>query len=58
MTARLREAGGTAILLVEQHYAFAPELAQGMLVMDRGSVVLAGRADALDAVDVRGRMMV
>ncbi len=56
--ARLREAGGMAILLVEQYYAFARELAQGILVMDRGSVVLAGRADALDAEDVRGRMMV
>jgi len=56
--ARLREAGGMAILLVEQYYAFARELSQGIMVMDRGSVVLAGRAEALDEEEVRGRMMV
>jgi urea transport system ATP-binding protein len=56
--ARLREEGEMAILLVEQYYAFARELAQEILVMDRGSVVLAGRADALDGEAVRARMMV
>ncbi len=42
-----------AILFVEKYDAFARGLAQGIPVIDRGSVVLAGRADALDE-DVRG----
>ncbi len=56
--AQLRARGGMAILLVEQYYAFARELAQELLVMDRGSVVLAGRTDALDGEEVRARMLV
>src|SRR5918993_2402405 len=48
---RLRAAGGMAILLVEQYLDFAKALADRLLVMDRGQVVLAGRAGDLDAAD-------
>ncbi len=50
---RLRAAGGMAILLVEQYLDFARALADRLLVMDRGQVVLAGRAGDLDEADVR-----
>jgi len=54
----LRERGDMAILLVEQYYDFAHELAQTIAVMDRGEIVLAGRQDALDPADVRRRLSV
>jgi urea transport system ATP-binding protein len=54
----LRERGDMAILLVEQYYEFAHELAQAIAVMDRGEIVLAGRQDALDPADVRRRLSV
>ena len=48
------EAGGPiAILLVEQYLDFALELGTTLSVMDRGEIVLSGRADALDPADVR-----
>ncbi|MCA8906641.1 MAG: urea ABC transporter ATP-binding subunit UrtE [Rhodospirillaceae bacterium] len=50
---RLRDRGDMAILLVEQYYDFAHELADEILVMDRGEVVLSGTRDALDEDDVR-----
>ena len=54
----LRERGEMAILLVEQYYDFARELAQFIAVMDRGEIVLAGRREELDAEDVRRRLSV
>jgi urea transport system ATP-binding protein len=56
--AMLGRRGDMAILLVEQYYDFARELAQTMVVMDRGDVVLAGRRDELDEQDVRRRLSV
>ena len=56
--ARLREGGEMAVLLVEQYYAFARDLAQSILVMDRGSIVLSGRTETLDEGAVRARMVV
>jgi urea transport system ATP-binding protein len=56
--AMLGRRGDMAILLVEQYYDFARELAQTMVVMDRGDVVLAGRRDDLDEQDVRRRLSV
>jgi urea transport system ATP-binding protein len=47
-----------AIVLVEQYYDFARELAQSIVVMDRGDVVLAGPAGTLDEADVRRRLSV
>ena len=56
--ALLRARGDMAILLVEQYFDFARELAQTMVVMDRGDIVLAGRREDLDEADVRRRLSV
>ena len=56
--ALLRSRGDMAILLVEQYFDFAKELAQTMVVMDRGDIVLAGRREDLDEADVRRRLSV
>lgn len=56
--ALLRSRGTMAIVLVEQYFDFAQELAQTMVVMDRGDVVLSGRRDDLDEADVRRRLSV
>lgn len=54
----LRDAGDMAIVLVEQYFDFAAELADEIVVMDRGEVVLAGAAESLDREEVRRRVMV
>jgi urea transport system ATP-binding protein len=54
----LRRQGGMAILLVEQYLDFAKTLADRLLIMDRGQVVLAGRPDELDERDVRRHLTV
>jgi urea transport system ATP-binding protein len=54
----LRARGDMAILLVEQYFDFARDLAQTMVVLDRGDVVLAGRREDLDEADVRRRLSV
>ncbi|MDB5399499.1 MAG: urea transporter ATP-binding subunit UrtE [Rhodopila sp.] len=56
--ALLRARGDMAILLVEQYFDFAQELALTMVVMDRGDIVLAGRQEDLDEADVRRRLSV
>ena len=56
--ALLRDRGDIAILLVEQYYDFARELAQTIAVMDRGDIVLSGAREALDEADVRRRLSV
>jgi len=56
--ALLRERGEMAILLVEQYFDFARDLAQTIAVMDRGVIVLAGRREELDEQDVRRRLSV
>ena len=53
-----RDRGDIAILLVEQYYDFARELAQTIAVMDRGDIVLSGAREALDEADVRRRLSV
>jgi len=45
--------GDMAILLVEQYLDFAHALAQTIAVMDRGSIVLAGRREEVEAADVQ-----
>jgi urea transport system ATP-binding protein len=55
---RLRERGDMAILLVEQYYEFARELAQTIAVMDRGVIVVAGRREELDEQNVRRHLSV
>jgi urea transport system ATP-binding protein len=54
----LRRRGEMAILLVEQYFDFAQELADTIVVMDRGDVVLSGRREDLDEADVRRRLSV
>ncbi len=56
--ALLRSSGEMAILLVEQYFDFARDLAQTMAVMDRGNIVLAGLREELDEEDVRRRLSV
>lgn len=56
--ALLRSRGEMAILLVEQYFDFAKELAQTIAVMDRGDIVLAGKREELDEADVRRRLSV
>lgn len=56
--ALLRGRGEMAILLVEQYFDFAQELAQVLAIMDRGGIVLSGRREELDAADVRRRLSV
>jgi urea transport system ATP-binding protein len=54
----LRARGDIAIVLVEQYFDFARELAQTIAVMDRGDIVLAGARADLDEADVRRRLSV
>src|SRR3984885_12362161 len=56
--ALLRARGEMAILLVEQYFDFAHELADTIVVMDRGDIVLNGRPQELDEQDVRRRLSV
>ena len=49
----LRQRGDMAIVLVEQYFDFARELADTMFVMDRGEVVLSGPMAELDAGQVQ-----
>ncbi|WP_439580531.1 urea ABC transporter ATP-binding subunit UrtE [Elioraea sp.] len=51
--AHLRAQGQMAILLVEQYFDFTAELADRMVVMDRGEVAASGRPDALDPTELR-----
>jgi len=54
----LRRQGDMAIVLVEQYFEFARDLADTYAVMDRGQIVLAGtRAEMVEA-DVRRRLAV
>ena len=49
----LRQKGGMAIVLVEQYFDFARDLADTMFVMDRGEVVLSGPMNELDGAQVQ-----
>ena len=50
--------GNMAILLVEQYFEFARELASSYLVMERGEVVLSGRRSDMDETAVRAHLTV
>lgn len=54
----LRDRGDMAILLVEQYFDFARDLADRFYVMDRGEIVLSGKADEMDEEDVRRHLTV
>ena len=49
----LRDRGEMAILLVEQYFDFARELADNYIVMDRGEVVLSGLGKDMEEETVR-----
>jgi urea transport system ATP-binding protein len=51
--ARLKDRGDMAILLVEQYFDFARDLADRFCVMDRGEVVLSGGRADMDEQAVR-----
>jgi urea transport system ATP-binding protein len=54
----LRGRGDMAIVLVEQYFDFARELADRFIVLERGAVVAAGGRAELDGDDVRARMAI
>ncbi|GFZ81239.1 ABC transporter ATP-binding protein [Elstera cyanobacteriorum] len=54
----LRETTDMAILLVEQYFEFARDLADTYAVMDRGQVVLAGTRSEMVETDVRRHLAV
>jgi len=54
----LAQRGDIAILLVEQYYDFAMELADRYLVMRRGEVVKSGLGESMEADDVRSYLSV
>ena len=54
----LARRGDMAIVLVEQYFDFAKSLADDFAVMDRGEVVLAGRANDMVEADVRRHLTV
>jgi urea transport system ATP-binding protein len=56
--ASLVERGDMAILLVEQYFEFARDLAAAYVVMQRGEIVLAGRGSEMDEAAVRGYLTV
>ncbi|WP_147195044.1 urea ABC transporter ATP-binding subunit UrtE [Pantoea sp. CCBC3-3-1] len=51
---QLSQRGDMAILLVEQFYDFAAELADSYLVMSRGEIVQRGRGETMEGDGVRG----
>jgi urea transport system ATP-binding protein len=52
----LRNRGDIAILLVEQYFDFARELADSFAVMERGHFVLTGDREMMQDEDVRRRL--
>lgn len=54
----LRDQGGMAILLVEQYFDFARDLADSFIVMDRGRVVASGTGDTIGHADIRRHLTV
>ena len=54
----LRQKGEMAIVIVEQYFEWARDLADDYAVMDRGAVVLAGERQHMVEADVRKRLSV
>ncbi|MFZ4874630.1 urea ABC transporter ATP-binding subunit UrtE [Janthinobacterium sp. Mn2066] len=54
----LKQRGDMAIVLCEQYFDFARELADNFLVLSRGSVVASGTAAQMDGEDVRRHLAV
>lgn len=54
----LRDRGDMAIVLVEQYFDFAFNLADTVEVMDRGKIILSGQVEELDAEEVRANIAI
>jgi urea transport system ATP-binding protein len=54
----LRAKGGMSIVLVEQYFEFARDLADRFVVMERGEIVEAGDRAALQGEAVRNRLAI
>jgi urea transport system ATP-binding protein len=54
----LRAKGGMSILLVEQYFEFARELADRFIVMERGEIIASGDREALEGDTVRQRLAI
>ncbi|MEM1044774.1 MAG: urea ABC transporter ATP-binding subunit UrtE [Pseudomonadota bacterium] len=54
----LRDRGDMAIILIEQYFDFARDLADRFAVMDRGEVVLSGTRAELDETEIRRHLTV
>jgi urea transport system ATP-binding protein len=54
----LRQKGGMAIVVVEQYFEWARDIADDYAVMDRGAVVLAGERKDMVETEVRKRLSV
>jgi len=54
----LAERGDMAILLVEQYYDFAKELADHYVVLQRGEVILSGIGETMDQDGVQRHLAV
>jgi urea transport system ATP-binding protein len=54
----LRRKGDIAIVLIEQYFEFARNLADDFAVLDRGTIVMAGDRAAMVEEDVRNRLAV
>jgi urea transport system ATP-binding protein len=55
---QLAARGDMAVLLVEQYFEFARDLASSYVVMQRGEVVLSGRQNDMDETAVRAYLTV
>ncbi|MGL4812303.1 MAG: ATP-binding cassette domain-containing protein, partial [Beijerinckiaceae bacterium] len=54
----LRERGDMAIVLVEQYFDFAKELADLWYVMERGQIILSGSRDKMNEEEIRSHLVV
>jgi urea transport system ATP-binding protein len=54
----LANRGDMAILLVEQYFDFARQLADDFAIMERGEIVVAGLGEEMDGAHVRERLTV
>ncbi|STR27312.1 LIV-I protein F [Janthinobacterium lividum] len=54
----LKQRGDMAIVLCEQYFDFARELADEFIVLSRGSVVASGKAEQMDGEDVKRHLAV
>lgn len=53
---RLKDTGGLTIILVEQYFEFAHEIADYFCIMDRGSVTLSGARDEVEAETIKAHL--